>query len=113
MGRKRKSVAALASKICSTCDETDLVQFHHNRSRPDGFDQLCKACRRDRTYANKTAARDALALWLFINSAWTRFDDSKLAGQGEQWASEHGYPYFRGVRPITDAKQNVLPTLET
>lgn len=40
----------MITKRCSTCkEEKDTGDFYKNRARPDGLQQECKACTRERS----------------------------------------------------------------
>lgn len=80
-------------KTCPAClTELTLDDFYRNRAQRDGFDHLCKSCRKDVSRQRNVEQRDAEALWIHVDGKWVR---SKKAT--EEWCREHGITCRRGT----------------
>jgi len=92
--KRLKHHKSVDTKRCSACqDVKTLDDFDRNRSRPDGFDNLCRSCRKDYRAELKQAKLEATGPWVQFNGQWHLYSGDAA------WADAHGLILVHGKRP--------------
>lgn len=83
-------------KLCPACQDDTLTldDFYKNKAQPDGFDHLCKSCRKGVSQERRAVRRASACMWIWIYGAWQQSHKAT-----EVWCKAAGYPYHFGAKP--------------
>lgn len=103
---KARPPSDIDAKICSTCKENKSIDnFYRVKARDDGWDSLCKDCRKELSnrYRNKERARELAKIWREDNIEHQRRYRKEYRSRPE--VIEHERAYSKAYRSRPEVKE--------